>query len=60
MDTAIFNQQYDVTSLEQKQPPKHTPPVYQISERAELVYLICYSKAELTEEVVYIRQLECI
>jgi hypothetical protein len=44
-DTTVLNQQFGDS---QKQTPRLTPPVYQISERTALVQLICRSKAEPT------------
>ena len=61
-DVRIFNQQFRQSSPPkvQIQNPTLTPPVHGISERRELIRIICHSKPELTWKEEHIRRLECI
>jgi hypothetical protein len=61
-DVRIFNQQFRQLSPPkvQVQNPTLTPPAHGISERRELIRIICHLKPQLTWKEEHIRRLECI
>ena len=60
-DTAIFNQQYEkAADTPGDNPQDRLPHHYQVSERVELIHLLCYLEPAKTEEEGHSRRLEYI